>query len=199
MSNKRGPVVRKRSEPDPRTERSTRALGRALVALIQERGFDHITVQDILDRAGVARSTFYAHYRSKEDALHSGYERLFLALEAMLERQPSGPRRLFPVRELLEHVADTRGMVEALQASGRLDEVWELCAAYAARIIERRLPRSTGQAIPPRLLAHMLAGALVEMIRWWYGHPGVMTARRMDEAFHGMAWSVRVSERRLSP
>src|SRR5690606_15510626 len=83
MSNN-APAPVRNADPDPRVARTTHALGRALIELIQERDYDEITVQHILDRAGVGRATFYAHYRNKDDALHSNYERLFALFEARL-------------------------------------------------------------------------------------------------------------------
>ena len=77
MSNKPRVGVRRTDRLDPRSLRSTRALGRALVDLMHESDFQEITVQQILDRAGVGRATFYAHYRNKEDVLQSSYERLW--------------------------------------------------------------------------------------------------------------------------
>ena len=52
---------------DARARRSRDALGDALIALMQEKPFDDITVQEVLDQAGVSRSTFYHHFRDKED------------------------------------------------------------------------------------------------------------------------------------
>src|SRR6202012_5392571 len=57
---------------DRRVRRTRDLLHRALLDLIAEKGYPHITVQDILDRADVGRSTFYTHYRDKEDLLRSG-------------------------------------------------------------------------------------------------------------------------------
>jgi AcrR family transcriptional regulator len=73
-------------EPDPRAARTTGALGRALVALLEERAFDAITVQDILDRAGVGRTAFYAHYRNKHDVLFSSYEGMLAAFDGLVDR-----------------------------------------------------------------------------------------------------------------
>ena len=56
---------------DARVRRTRDALGDALVALMQEKPFDTITVQDVLDRAHVGRSTFYSHYSDKDDLLMS--------------------------------------------------------------------------------------------------------------------------------
>jgi AcrR family transcriptional regulator len=192
LSNIATATVRDPAAVDPRVARSTYALGRALIALIQEREFDDITVQQILDRAGVGRATFYAHYRNKEDALHSSYERLFEALEPWLARPSAVGPRLFPVTELLEHVAESRGVVDALRRDGRLDDVWSLLADHAARLVERRIALFAADAspIPRPLAARMLAGALVEAIVWWLDHQSAATPAEMDAAFHELARGV---------
>ena len=204
----RGPAARdpaRRGVPgpelDPRVARTTRALGRALVALLEERAFNAITVQDILDRAGVGRTAFYAHYRNKHDVLYSSYEGVFAWLEPLVERpSPSGPPgvgrgRLFPVAEFLAHVGDVAALVQAFRRDGLLDDMWALLGGHAARLIERRLDCWAGAASAPdplsrSLLAHMLAGALVESVRWWLDHPGVATPAAVDTAFHELARGV---------
>ena len=52
----------KRRKPDERIRRTHERLGAALVTLIQEKPMDEVTVQDVLDRASVGRSTFYLHF-----------------------------------------------------------------------------------------------------------------------------------------
>jgi len=189
MSNTPPLTVRDSIDVDPRVARTTHALGRALVDLIQERDFSEITVQNILDRAGVGRTTFYAHYRNKEDVLHSRYERLFVALESVLDRPSPLGRRLFPVAEFLEHVGEARPIVDALRSSGQLEVLWALCVGYAARIIERRIDDLAGIAsgLPRPLAARMLAGALMEAIEWWQDHPSAASPAAMDAAFHQLA------------
>ncbi|MGW0250243.1 TetR/AcrR family transcriptional regulator [Nocardia goodfellowii] len=54
---------------DRRVRRTRQLLHRALIELMLERGYDRITVRDILERADVGRSTFYAHFRDKDDLL----------------------------------------------------------------------------------------------------------------------------------
>ena len=54
---------------DPRIARSKQALAAALIGLIEEKGFDAITVNDLCTRASLNRGTFYNHYRDKEALL----------------------------------------------------------------------------------------------------------------------------------
>lgn len=56
---------------DRRVARSKDALNRALVELMEERGFDSITVNDLCSRANLTRGTFYNHFRDKEDLLRA--------------------------------------------------------------------------------------------------------------------------------
>jgi len=62
--------------PDRRVRKTRQLLREALMELTLERGYDHVTVQDILEKADVGRSTFYAHYRDKDDLLVSEFEAL---------------------------------------------------------------------------------------------------------------------------
>lgn len=185
-------VRKKASRSDPRALRSRRALGDALVELLHERRFDDITVQAILDRAGVGRATFYAHYRNKQDVLHSGLEHLFTHLDGVLERGSSSGARLVPVREFLEHMREAEVFIASLRASGRLDELWELSLAFVADMVKRRIePRYRVRAtMSPTLVARMLAAAFMEMVRWWLERPARETPERLDATFHALAGAI---------
>src|SRR5438046_8703795 len=69
---------------DRRIQRTQELLKTALMSLIQEKGFEALSVQDIIDRANVGRATFYAHFDNKEDLLASGIDGLRASLK---ERQ----------------------------------------------------------------------------------------------------------------
>ncbi|MEU7139651.1 TetR family transcriptional regulator [Nocardia sp. NPDC046473] len=62
-------VKRLTGSTDRRVRRTKSLLHRALIELMLERGYDRISVRDILHRADVGRSTFYAHFRDKDDLL----------------------------------------------------------------------------------------------------------------------------------
>lgn len=197
MSNNPTPIVRKAPSDDPRVLRSTHALGAALVELMIEEKFENITVQRILDRAGVGRSTFYTHFRNKHDVLHSSYEQMFAWLEHKLDDPSPTGVRVAPVAEFATHVLEAGSFVEALRSAGQLQEMSVLGIDFFARMIERRIKPVAGTKppIPASLVARMLSGALMEMVEWSAEHPLSTTPFRMDATFHALArtWLVRAS------
>lgn len=69
---------------DRRISKSKRALREALIALLEERGFDAITVNDLCERADLNRGTFYNHFHDKENLL-TALENEVLAEVALLQ------------------------------------------------------------------------------------------------------------------
>ena len=61
---------------DRRIQKTKKALTEALIHLILEKGYEKVTIQDIIDKANIGRSTFYIHYESKEQLLLDGHNNL---------------------------------------------------------------------------------------------------------------------------
>jgi AcrR family transcriptional regulator len=177
---------------DRRTLRTRDALGDALVELMHESPFKSITVQDVLDRAGVGRSTFYTHYRDKDDLFISDVEDFWEMMSSMLDRSGESSTRVAPVRELFSHIADVKVFRGALVAAGKMHDVMELGQGHFARAIEKRLVKLTGgQGIVPAQFsatAHALAGALFSSMMWWIDRGMPASPEEMDEAFHRLVW-----------
>lgn len=182
-----------RKKTDARVRRTRDALGDALVALMQEKPFDTITVQDVLDRANVSRSTFYSHYSDKDDLLMSDAEEFFEAISMALSQHGDKSDRVFPVQEFFAHLADVQPFFKALVKSGKFQENMELARGHFARGIERRLaelPR--GRSIPPHELpaiAFTHAGALLSLLTWWLDRGMREFPAEMDQLFHRMVWN----------
>lgn len=182
-----------KKKTDARVRRTRDALGDALIALMQEKPFDTITVQDVLDRAHVSRSTFYTHYSDKDDLLMSDADEFFEALSMTLSLHRDKSDRVFPVREFFAHLSDVQPFFKALVKSGKYQENMELARGHFARGIERRLselPR--GKDIPANQLAAIAvahAGALLSLLAWWLDRGMRESPAEMDELFHRMVWN----------
>ena len=177
---------------DKRVARTRDRLGDAMIALILEKPFDSITVQEVLDRAGVGRSTFYAHYKDKDDVLISEVDEFFADVATQVTDSGEQSDRVVPAREFLHHLKGAQPLLAAFTASGRIHDVWELAQAHFARGIEQRLaalPRAAGLKASERAArASALAGSFLALIRWWLDHDYPETPEAMDALFHRMVW-----------
>jgi AcrR family transcriptional regulator len=178
---------------DQRVRRTRDRLGDALMELLVEKPFDAITVQHVLERAGVSRSTFYTHYRDKNDLFLSDVEEFFESLATALSHFGDRSERVAPVRELFAHIGEARPFYNALVESGRIPDVMELGLGHFARGIARRLneiPRA--RMIPPDrrgAIAHGLAGSLFSLLTWWIQHGMSLSPDEMDKLFHRLVWT----------
>jgi len=182
-----------RRKPDQRVRRTHERLGSALVALIQEKSIDDVTVQEVLDRASVGRSTFYLHFRDTDDLLLSQLEKFLETMSTALTIDKERSHRVVPVAELFAHIGSQKKLYRALADCGRLNDFFDLAQGYFARGIEQRLvesghlPKLQQGELGAR--ASALAGSLLSLLRWWLDRGAKEPPRAMDELFHRMVWS----------
>ena len=184
---------KQRRRPDQRIRHTCERLGSALVALIQEKPIDEVTVQDVLDRASVGRSTFYLHYRDKDDLLLSQFEEFLEMMSTALSIRKEDSRRVVPVAELFAHIGNQKKVYHALADSGRLNDFFDLAQGYFARGIEHRLTQSKRLSSLSQsemgACASALAGSLLSLLRRWIDRGAKESPRAMDELFHRMVWN----------
>jgi AcrR family transcriptional regulator len=184
------PVTKKM---DRRVRITRDALGDALVALMHEKPFETITVQHVLDRAHVSRSTFYTHYSDKNDLFLSDAEDFFEMMSTALIRHGDTSNRVAPVQEFFAHVAEMRQFISSMAASKKVRDVMELGQGHFARAIDQRLtalPVTRSLTATRRsALAHATAGSLFSLLNWWLNHGGSTTPAQMDALFHQTLWS----------
>ncbi|WP_266172215.1 TetR/AcrR family transcriptional regulator [Dyella subtropica] len=180
------------NEMDRRIAHSRQSLRDALFLLIQERGFDHVTVQHVIDRAGVGRATFYAHFENKEDLLLSGFDTLMAEIshyqrDATRLYQDVDATMLAFSRHLLEHAHQHRGVFLAILGS-------RSASAMQARLHEV-ITQSVRQDLQGAILAptlfeaaiQALAGALFGLIVWWLQSDESLDVAEVNALFRAMA------------
>lgn len=184
-------IVRERPDgsDDRRVRRTRESLVKAMVKLVCEKRWATIRVHEILDRADVGRSTFYSHYRSKDDLLFRSFEKMLLSLDARLE-----DGRLAPVAELGEHVRSAGRFHQALARSKMIDRLYHHGVGVYARTIDERLRREEGKACD--YLSAGLSGALFAMLERWVDGGMREEPAELDARFHALVW--RHSDRKRS-
>ena len=175
---------------DRRVRRTRELLRGALIVLILEKGYERVTVQDIIDHADVGRSTFYAHFRDKEDLLFYGLEELRAAFQPEQQAaasRPGKPARL-PTLAVFEHFDRSRQVWRAM--AGRRGA--EVFSRYLHRLLSELL-RTQLSARAPKEATQVPLDAVVEFatsaleglgVRWWLEHDLPYSPQEMDDLYH---------------
>lgn len=154
---------------DRRVRRTRRALREALIALIVERGYEKVTVQDVLDRADIGRSTFYAHYRDKDALFTACFDDLRASLELSLAATVEGPSHDDPTRPigvLFEHAYANQLVYQALCGrAGATTGTLMLHRLVLDSLRDHLTP--VGLALPVDVVAAFHAGGLVAVLVDW--------------------------------
>jgi len=178
--------VRNQKE-DRRSQRTRRLLHRAIISLMQEKRYDSITVQDIIDRADVGRSTFYAHFQDKEDLINSNLEEIMDDLSQHLDANAHDNQRIIPTLALFKHVREEQHLFEAMRRGRGLDLLLEKAQVYWSKRAEARLqsllPPGQTPTVPLSIVVSYISGALSTFLRWWMDNQFSYSAERMDEMF----------------
>ncbi len=145
----------------------------AFVSLLLEKRYEEILTSEVLRRADVGRSTFYRHFRSKQDLLERSMAWLVLAIaDASLQR--SAPDRL---RHVVDHLWTHRRLA---RVASRPPMIANLQRALSAQLESRlnRMPLAATGA-PAAHRAVQIAGAQLAFLNAWL--KGEVTASR-DQA-----------------
>ena len=178
--------MRRTSGGDRRVQRTRAGLHRAMMALLHEKAYDDIVVKEILAHADVARSTFYAHFRDKDDLLDSGIREV-LDAEAPAQSARSVGEVLGFSLPLFEHIQRHRAAASGPVDPERLAVVHE----RLRRELVERLNTDLGNGgwrdeelrVPPRLVAEHIAATFLLVLRFWLSSGRKVPAREANALF----------------
>lgn len=178
---------------DRRVARTRRLLHEALIDLMIEKGYDGVTIQDIIDRADVGRSTFYAHFPDKKTLLLSGFTEVeaFVAEQQKLSRARTAAD---PVDRLLgfslpmfQHVAEHRRTWAAI--AGRqagsivIRQIEHILERIVRRDIGARTNRRSPSGIPPEVLTQFVVQSMLGLMAWWLDQADPYPPEEIDRMF----------------
>lgn len=157
---------------DRRVRRTRELLRRAVTELIVEKGYDRVTVQDILDRADVGRSTFYAHYRDKDDLLRDGLHDVYEVIEAETAKAADASAELLrPPLVIFQHVERYRHTWGAVSRGRGSAPILGILRDYSERLIRAHLtaqfPRRDHGTRQFEAAVQFITGALIGLVTWW--------------------------------
>ena len=175
---------------DRRTRRTRQLLQDAFVALLKEKRYEDVSVQDIIERADVARSTFYVHYVDKEDLLvgRLGVFASNLGVHADgLKREENKGNSLLSTLGWFRHIQAQSDLLKIIAKDPAMDLAMKTLHGILLEDMQMRiqnhLPENENASIPPSLAVDYLAGSLMTLLKWWVKQRMTYPPERMDEIF----------------
>lgn len=162
----RGWMTHDAQETDRRIRRTRAAISEAFIRLMFSRRYDAIRTADVIAEAGVGRSTFYEHFRNKDEVLVAVIDPLFIPLaDAAVGRGD-----IYRLQGMLAHLWEQRSLGRMLFASGLLDKLQRKLAAMIADRME------AGEGPTALIAAGAAAGQLAMLKQWMTGEVSCPTA-----------------------
>jgi len=176
---------------DRRIQKTQALLREALVSLIHEKPYDAIAVTEILERANVGRSTFYTHFRDKDELLTSGiHDMLGSVQSAALPSSAKRPERIIWFSlPIFEYHRQHRRTGEAKMGARGQAIIHEHLRRVLAELIaddvrkEYRGRRKAAGQISPDLLVQYVASTFILVLNWWVESRSPLPPNEVNDLF----------------
>lgn len=182
--------MRGKNRKDRRIQKTQNSLRGALVSLISEKSYDSIAVKEILDRANVGRSTFYMHFRDKDDLLLSGIHDMLEPFPASTQNPGKDQDRIlwFSLPVFEHHYRHAHAWGDRIGARGRAILHERLRKVLADVITDAmreriRVRRKPARPMPADLLAAYIASTFVVVLNWWLDKKMFLPPKEINDLF----------------
>jgi AcrR family transcriptional regulator len=195
------PVQRK---PDRRVHRTRNQLREALFSLVLEKGYESVTVEEITERADLGRTTFYLHYRDKDDLLMESIGELVDDLIDQMARLPfeewrlesgdaittASPAIVLPFEHVAKHANLYRIIMRGegtYSVSRRLRQIIIQASDGLIHVLIEKEELIIRPQVPMDVFLNYLAGSWMGLVTWWLEHNNIpYTPQEMAVMFQKM-------------
>jgi AcrR family transcriptional regulator len=173
---------------DRRRQQTRRQLIEAAVKLVLEKGYEEVTIHDITDCADLGRGTFYIHFKDKEEAVWSAIEDGLRATEEDAHRQfPGGipPQpEYYAYRNIFRHAEHNQNLYRVMLGGQGSAVMTARVQNHLAAELTRDLAVLPADVflefrVPGDILAQVITGAVIQLVRWWLETPNKYSADDM--------------------
>jgi AcrR family transcriptional regulator len=188
---------------DRRIQRTKTALRNALVELIEEKGYDAVSVEEITQRANLGRATFYLHYKDKEDLLLEEFidmaqERVEVLSEIPMSALQQGEASadsantdpILPLLAVFKHASENAALYRILLRGGGSPRMGDRIRTIIANSVNAYVaakkqndPTPINPQVPIDMLAAYFSGALLSSLNWWLQQESPPTPEEMTQMF----------------
>lgn len=162
---------------DRRQARTREAIFDGFCELLSRKTFSQITVQDIIDRANVGRTTFYAHFRTKDELLKALCEDMFTHVFATkppreaghdFSREQGGAKDI--ITHILYHLLENRRNIIGILNFGNGELMYGFFKKFFETFASARILGKEGKirrTVPQDFIVSHIASAFIGAVQWW--------------------------------
>ena len=159
--------------PDRRQKKTRAAIFRALQKLLEQKPYSAITVQDIIDTADIGRSTFYAHFETKDNLLQclcsDIFHHVFTDLLPHEEDALDCKNLELKLGHILYHLKENPVNIPGILAADGDGQFMAYFKQYLTELFIRYVDLFNKE-VPEEFLIHHLTGSFAETVKWWIAH-----------------------------
>jgi AcrR family transcriptional regulator len=186
----------KSETPDRRVQRTRKMLHEALMSLVLEKKYEIISVQEILDRANVGRSTFYTHFKDKDDLLVKGFEEMRELLRTAQDECTSSDKSHEKIigfsQTLFTHANDYRHIYRALIRSQAGPIVQQKIQTIIVNLIREEFEKELNRKkpaeskLPLELLIQYVGSVIFLVMTWWVDQKNALPPESINAMFRSL-------------
>lgn len=171
---------------DRRVQRTLQSLRTALLELIKEKDYDEISIEEITGRANVGRTTFYLHYKDKEDLLMEEFSAIIYDRALVLSEIPFSVwmpvseedikknMALQPLLLVFKHIHNNSELynliIKSANSSKIVERIRKISTDAIVKFVEAKRetdPIPLLSDVPIEFFAAYFSGALISVVSWW--------------------------------
>jgi len=200
-----------RATLDRRVQKTRKLLQEALIELVAQQGYEAVTIREILDKANVGRSTFYAHFHDKDQLLHSILESLQELFEEHNQRLLKAPAHMESAGSLTfslfqfvgQHHRFFKAMLEKRGYGIFTKPIYDYVFAHVRAMLTKPIPAEAfvqlhgpfetlrlgakARSLEVEIAAHYFVSAFMGILVWWVERDMPCTAEEIDRVLKELA------------
>jgi len=175
---------------DRRIQRTKAAIYESFSSLLMEKKYNAITIQEIIDRANIGRSTFYSHFETKDELLNNICDEIFDGMHIQLEEYANGEIRV-PIAKFLSHIEKNKKQLRGFFSDECSDLITRNFKGYwntkfKDHILSHKSEKD--MKVPIDFLVNHVVGSILEMMKWWINSGTKYTPEEMEQYWYTVTY-----------
>ncbi len=161
---------------DRRQKKTRKAVFEAFTGLLEQKSYSNISVQEIIDAANIGRSTFYAHFETKDELLRALCTEIFehvfsddLPKEKTHDFSSRKKDLTGEITHILYHLNDSRPYIKSILSCESGEMFMKYFKEYLVQLFSGELDKHTYDVPQEYILNHLVCD-FAETVRWWMKH-----------------------------